>query len=102
MQATYEQDPKKARIILDALDATFPELTTDEEMNGGDTVDVLVEWRAWLDEDIDEAERRAAAATQRGSIHLTLLAFQLAVAIGIGFGVLSILEWAQAALGGVL
>ena len=39
---------------------------------------------------------------QRGSIAFPLLAFQLAVAIGLGSGVLSILEWAQGVLGGVL
>ena len=39
---------------------------------------------------------------ERGSIRLTLLAFQLAMAVGIGSAVLSILERAQAALGGVL
>ena len=52
-------------------------------------------------EALDKAERRAAA-NERGSIRLTLLAFQAAVAIGLGSGVWSILEWAQAALGGVL
>ncbi len=63
MQATYEQDPAKARIVRDALDATFPELTaTDEydaEMNGGDTVDTLCEWRSLLTEAIDEGQRTA-------------------------------------------
>ncbi len=40
--------------------------------------------------------------TERGSIRLTLLAYQLAGALAIGFAVLSIVERAQAALGGAL
>ena len=99
---------------LESLELRFPWLAIDcesddwDEPSGADVINELQVWRDelteehenWEAESADKANRRAN--TQRGSIRLTLLAFQAAAAIGIGSGVLSILEWAQGVLGGVL
>jgi hypothetical protein len=48
--------------LLAVLEARFPELVTDEEMNGGDTVDALADWREQLCHRIvEELLDRAAA-----------------------------------------
>ena len=40
------------RYLIELLESRFPELATDEEMNGGDTVEALCDWYEQLRESL--------------------------------------------------